>query len=203
MSKKIVICDFEDSFTFNIYSCVKDLFPDIPIEVIPKKRLLIFLQTVAAETDDQVVVILGPGPGHPDEYEFLYSSIMRLLKSPNFFLMGICLGHQILCTLRGLNIEHSYSPIHGQTQQYTLDDKLQESLSLPLVIEVQRYNSLAVKITNSQRTIFSANNSLLLIEKDEVIILKQDNLVSYQFHPESVGTTCPKYFFTVLAKFLI
>jgi anthranilate/para-aminobenzoate synthase component II len=202
MSSKVIICDFEDSFTYNILSCLREYYPRNEIEIIPKKKLLVFLQTIASTTD-HYIIILGPGPGHPDEYEFLYPSLKRLFVKENFFIMGICLGHQILCALRGLTIEHSYSPVHGHTEQYLLGSELSKKLQLPSLIEVQRYNSLAVKISDEESRRITSKGGALLVHKGEVIILKDTNLISYQFHPESVGTTCPKSFFEVLNPMLI
>lgn len=202
MSHKIYICDFNDSFTYNIFSTLKEINPTTHIEVVPFKRLLNFFQVMEYE-DSKNVIILGPGPGHPQDYKFLYHSLEKILLKNNFFFMGICLGHQIIWDLNGLSTEHCNEPIHGHVVSYNLPKQLSNKLGLETNISVQRYNSLAVKITESEEKQLLGNRWELFIVDSELIISSGKNIISYQFHPESIGTSCPKAFFSPVFQFLL
>ncbi len=199
----IYICDFDDSFTYNIYSELS-LLTDTPIKVIEKSKIASAFHNLK-NVQDRTIILLGPGPGRPEQYQFLHEHLHELYANPNIFLMGVCLGHQIIwhCLL-GLKIKHSAHPIHGQQVCYELNQNQQEAFSLPEEITVQKYNSLAVEVPNNllehQLPIAKLH---MFLDQDELVMGKTDNLLTYQFHPESIGTTCPKAFFRPALEFLI
>jgi anthranilate/para-aminobenzoate synthase component II len=90
--------------------------------------------------------------------------------------MGICLGHQLMARVQGREVSSSASQMHGQAVEILFHNKS---------YLVQRYNSLAVKIDGS-----------------EVNICEYQNGISYQFHPESVGTLQNEIFFKSLLNFI-
>jgi anthranilate/para-aminobenzoate synthase component II len=187
----IYICDFEDSFTYNILSQLKLL--GLNCKVIEHKNVYGFLESVQS-FKSKTVVILGPGPGHPDEYQHFLNPIRDLLEHKQIYVMGICLGHQLLLKSFGFEIAHCLKPLHGETRTYQLPREWVEILKME-EIEVQLYNSLTV-VDKKQREIqtFSKNQ--------EIIMSRSDNFISYQFHPESIGTSCPERFFGSLRDFL-
>lgn len=193
----LYIFDFNDSFTYNIYSTLVNINNDLVIKVISFNDIEITLKNIIG-TNQKCGIILGPGPGHPSEYSFIHKHLREILDNPNFFLMGICLGHQILLEFLGCIVTKTKSPIHGQVAHYKLNSRLANHIGCLQDIYVQRYNSHAVFKTNSY------DRSLELFKKnDEVIISVSERLLTYQFHPESIGTSCPKNFFMRLVKFLI
>jgi anthranilate/para-aminobenzoate synthase component II len=178
-STKIYIVDFDDSFTYNIAS---ELFPLISkIEVINYKdffsndSLLLLIEN----NNYPFAIILGPGPGTPIQYQKYFSLIKKFKKNKNIFLMGICLGHQIFSLIDGLIIKSSKNPKHGIQEDISFDDK---------IVKVQRYNSLAV---------YETKTSL-----KEIQIRTWDRGISYQFHPESIGTENSLRFFKELLDFI-
>lgn len=199
---KIVIFDFEDSFTYNIFSELSEIFNQETIQVIQKESILSHLQTLANHKEPTVVV-LGPGPGHPDQYIYLHKAVERLLVKENIFIFGICLGHQILCQMFGARVDLCKKPIHGQSISYKLDNDLAKSIGVSKNIVVQRYNSLAVFINNEFLEVLKSKKVEFYEQDHEVLILKSNSLLSYQFHPESIGTTCPKSFFKPISEFLL
>ena len=162
---KIYIIDFEDSFTFNIatelYAYEKSIVVVSHQDFFMPKNLLFVQEKIKTPT----AIILGPGPGNPYEYQDYFTSIKDLKNNPNLFIMGICLGHQILALVDGLKIKQSNKPTHGGQVKINFENKN---------ILVQRYNSLAV---------FESEKSL-----KEVQVRQWTRGVSYQFHPESIGT---------------
>ena len=146
------------------------------------------------------MIILGPGPGHPDDYAYLSQAIYKLTRLENILVYGICLGHQLIWKSLGAKIEHCHRPIHGQSKAYELPLSLSEALELDHSIQVQHYNSLAVKPNETSIKSFQGE---LFIHKDELIISVNQRIITYQFHPESVGTTFPESFFRSINKFLL
>lgn len=199
---KILICDFEDSFTYNIFSELSEIFGAKSIKVVRKSSLLSLLQTLE-DNLEKTVLILGPGPGHPKQYEYLHQPLLRLQKKNNIFMVGICLGHQILSEICGASVSFCKNPIHGQSVTYSLPKSMAKSISESPTIEVQRYNSLAVIMDQQLSARLVELSYKTFVHEDELIIIMGERILSYQFHPESIGTTCPKSFFKPVIKFLL
>lgn len=187
----IYLCDFEDSFTYNIYADLKTLGHEV--KIIPFAQTYQFLQT-KINSKEKEVIILGPGPGHPKEYEFLLPSIKSLINRENLFLMGICLGHQLIWNCMGTKCVHCKTPLHGQVQSISFEG--QEEL-------VQRYNSLCIRLNPSEINALASEGWELSMYLDELMYARYKNTVTYQFHPESVGTSCPNSFYSSVNKFLL
>ena len=174
MLDKIIIIDFEDSFTYNIASV---LFPyEKKISVISHIDFFNFHLENYLNSKIKHALILGPGPGHPNEYKKYFLKIKKFRKLKNFYIMGICLGHQILGLIDNRIISNAKSQIHGQTMLIEFDGALRA---------VQRYNSLSVYVDDM-----------------EVNITKFERGVSYQFHPESIGTDSNPLYFKELLDFI-
>ena len=196
----IYICDFEDSFTFNIYAELAELYNRDRIQIIDKSDVVERL-TQLNKIQDPKLIILGPGPGHPDAYWQVTKLLKDLFKKENLFFFGVCLGHQLVAQVFGASIKKASNPSHGERQKYHIEANLQSILNIKShSISVQRYNSLAVKSGYQVKS----NSSVVTLEhQGEVIIYKGQRVLTYQFHPESVGTTCPVNFFTPLKDFLL
>ena len=174
MLDKIIIIDFEDSFTFNIASV---LFPyEKSISVISHQDFFKTHLNNYLNSKKRHALILGPGPGHPNEYKKYFIEIEKLRKLKNFYIMGICLGHQILGLIDNKIISKSKKQIHGQTIFIEVNG-LQQA--------VQRYNSLSVYVDDT-----------------EVNISRFERGISYQFHPESIGTDSNSLYFIELLNFI-
>lgn len=177
MLSKILVVDFEDSFTYNIASVLHEYCPEnITIAVVSHEQFFEknYFSTILSYSE-KIGVILGPGPGHPNEYSEYFPQIKQLFLKENFYLMGICLGHQILGLMEGYEIDYCDRPIHGESVDFLFRNKL---------YQVQKYNSLCVK------------------KGEEVFdLLEGRNWISYQFHPESIGTTNNIDFFKTLLNF--
>lgn len=200
LESNIYILDFNDSFTYNLLSELKIIDSTLSIKVIPLTKIKNFLSEVAT-TIVRCGIILGPGPGRPEDYSFIYHELAKIQLNRNIFVLGVCLGHQLILNSQGFRVTKAKKAIHGQAQQYDLPKDLALEIGCPTKISVQRYNSLAVientKLQlNLKKTQFFSSNG-------EVIIYLGERILTYQFHPESIGTTCPKYFFMRLVNFLI
>ena len=186
--KRAMFIDFDDSFTWNV---IQELelagFSVTPLHWMDFETL--------PDTD---LLVLGPGPGHPDDYQRIFPLLREWIgKGKPFF--GVCLGHQIFWRLRDENVYRSREPVHGQRVKLALDSDWQEWLGLPPEVRVQRYNSLTVTEEVSTRNPDVKN----LISEGEVMISRGKNHLSYQFHPESVGTSFRQAFFRPLHRFFV
>lgn len=199
MKKKsqVLIIDFYDSFTFNIAS---ELYLNkISSRVVPFDKPF---EKLKSET----VVIWGPGPGHPSEYMSVYPKLKVLFEDKTIFHMGICLGHQLFFYFSNYKIIKSKKPMHGQSILLSVP-KWKNVFPVKYHskgLRVQRYNSLAVKEKKSSISPKVINRQFYkrIVCNNEVILAFGENWISYQFHPESVGTEGRKCFFEPLINFL-
>jgi anthranilate/para-aminobenzoate synthase component II len=187
--KKALFIDFDDSITWNVIQELETA--NFSVSVLHWMDL----DETVPETD---LLVLGPGPGHPDDYQTIFPVLTDWIekKRPVF---GLCLGHQILWRLRGEMVYRSKEPVHGHRVELTLDKNWQEFLSLPPKVKVQRYNALSVAGEVSIRNP-DVRNVLL---EGEVMISRGEHFLSYQFHPESVGTSFRQAFFRPLQTFFV
>lgn len=200
LNPTIYIIDFSDSFTYNIFSELKIIDSRLNIEIISATNVESFLQHIS-QTNKKCGLILGPGPGSPEEYSHVFSELSDIINNSNIFLMGICLGHQLIWKHYNLIVSYANQAVHGQAVRYTLPKNLALEIGCSREISVQRYNSLAVKENKDLQATFENTN--FFTHDGELIISSSSRLLTYQFHPESIGTTCPKYFFMRLVNFLI
>jgi len=177
--------DFEDSFSFNIIQEVQKL------GISPVHTLWNNLPPL--ENFD--LVILGPGPGHPNDYEKIFPAIQNYLNTGGR-IFGICLGHQIIGCIHGYEIKRCKNPVHGQSIKLQLDAEVANFLGLAESIEVQRYNSLAV-VEKPE------DEGMRFTVDDEVLIFIREGIITYQFHPESMGTKCRQSYFRPILKYLL
>lgn len=194
-----LIFDYQDSFTYNIWSELKKL--DLDPVVISFEDVQKTYQALE-KNQDKKVLIHGPGPGHPEDYKNQLSSLRPILHKTNFFHLGLCLGHQMMMSLRGVEIKKSMNPMHGRKVEMTIPQwEIFSSRDWGKVVQVQRYNSLSME--KSELTKLRALPDFSYVVKDDdVLMTYASNQLTYQFHPESVGTTCPSIFFGALQTFL-
>lgn len=182
---KATFIDFEDSFSYNLVQALADAGFEVDVlswkdyEVNPSEGLL----------------VLGPGPGHPDDYQKTFPLLKQWLNDERPFF-GVCLGHQIFWRLQYEDIVRSKEPLHGQKIKMELSEEWREWLNIPGEVFVQRYNSLTVIGQSALRNPYFQN----FIQNDEILITRAPRVITYQFHPESIGTTYRKEFIQVVCS---
>jgi anthranilate/para-aminobenzoate synthase component II len=181
---QIWLIDFDDSFTYNIAS--EFLSIGIDCKVIHWREW----QLPASRAPK--LIVLGPGPGHPDDYA-IENLVLSWWKT-QIPMAGICLGHQFLARFLGLNVSRSLNPMHGESVDLSVPKLWQQKLNLPEKVSAQRYNSLSVSCHKLPQGWIGWE------EGGEWIGFIHKRAISYQFHPESVGTSCPAYFFRAMAQ---
>ncbi|WP_329172180.1 anthranilate synthase family protein [Streptomyces sp. NBC_01477] len=109
--RRLLVVDAEDTFTSMARHCLASLGLDVTVRRFDEPYTL----------DDQDFVIVGPGPGDPQERSdpkiaHLRDLSLRLLESGTPFL-AVCLGHQVLSSLLGLDIVRKPKPNQGSQQK--------------------------------------------------------------------------------------
>lgn len=192
MKEDVIILDFFDSFTYNIANEVSKLGPSVRV-VQNSLKIWQKIETL----NKRKVIILGPGPGHPDDYQIFFPLIKKSFKNINLNFLGICLGHQLIWRIKGEQVLKSQNPIHGRAVPFKIPpwEEFFKKKDWGFETLVQRYNSLTVIPSVKNKKNFSMAGG-------EVMAGRFERGLTYQFHPESVGTTNPEIFFEPLKKIL-
>ncbi len=185
---KSLIIDNYDSFTYNLVQMVAEVNGCNPLVV--KNDQYSWQELLQLEYDN---IIISPGPGHPDIPSDFGICRKILLESPKPIL-GVCLGHQGLCSTYGGKVIHAREPMHGQISKiYHWHDELFSHV--PSKFDAVRYHSL---ICNQQ---IPACLQVLAVTEDNLIMAmrhKHKPQWGVQFHPESI---CSEYGHQILANF--
>jgi anthranilate synthase component II len=192
MNEDVIILDFFDSFTYNIANEVAQRGLSVSVHQNPYK---VFSELL--KTRKKKILVLGPGPGHPDDYHDIFPLIKKLFQNKHLHFLGVCLGHQIIWRIKGDKVVKSENPIHGRAVPFKIPP-WKEFFDKPdwgHETMVQRYNSLTVIPAEKNIKDFS-------FSAGEVMAGKFERGLTYQFHPESVGTINSKIFFEPLKKIL-
>jgi anthranilate/para-aminobenzoate synthase component II len=177
----IYLVDFEDSFTFNIKQLLSTYGE---VKIVHYREFIDHLSSMC-EGD---VVCFGPGPGHVEEYVDVVATIFELLPT-HIFKVGICLGHQLLLNIcYNWPIQNCSIPLHGSKVGLKFRDNY---------FEVQRYNSWTVV-----PDVIIGENYYDDIGELAWHFNKDLKLLTMQFHPESVGTSCPYELFIPMLEYL-
>lgn len=180
MRSPVLLVDFYDSFTFNIAAELASM----GVRCVTKR----FNHVDFSDLETYQGVILGPGPGHPSDYAHKIDW-KNLLKKR---VVGICLGHQLIHMYLGREVTPASNILHGQTELLPK----QSFISHIPNTRVQRYNSLAVRFTQ-----LNDHEEYITNDANELMAYRYESLLSYQFHPESVGTICRSDFFEIIVRF--
>lgn len=180
-AKKTLIIDNYDSFTFNLYQYIGELggnpvvLRNDAVTVDGIKRL--------APTH----IIISPGPGDPaDPVYFGVNREVILHLSAVIPTLGVCLGHQGICSVLGGRVIRAREVMHGKTSEITHDGTgLFAGIQSPMT--VMRYHSLIAE----KASIPAELRVTAMEESDDIVMAVQHRtrpLFGVQFHPESIGT---------------
>ncbi|GBU08165.1 aminodeoxychorismate synthase subunit II [Bacteroidales bacterium] len=176
-TKKILIFDNYDSFTYNLVHLVKELgYTDVDVFRNDKISL--------DEVEKYDKIILSPGPGLPSESGLLLPLIKRFAATKSIF--GVCLGHQAIAEVFGaklINLENVYHGIASDVriiaQDYLFD-------SMNETFQAGRYHSWLVESVNLPECL----TITAVDQENQIMALKHNtfDLHGVQFHPESILT---------------
>ncbi len=189
---KIFMLDNLDSFTYNLV----DEFQCLGFEPTIYRNTIsadfIIEQIEACQTP--VLIVLSPGPGTPSKAGCLMELIAK--TAGKYPILGICLGHQALIQHYGGEVGRAPEIIHGKASNIEHNaNGAFENIQMPL--PVARYHSLvATKMPDclTMSAQFTTDEGTVL---PMAIEHSEDNIIGFQFHPESILTT---YGSTLLAQ---
>jgi len=188
MTKRVLVIDNVDSFTFNLVQALRTL----GAEVVVRRANEVDLREVEGLAPTHV--LLSPGPGHPSAAKGSLAVAEAFLD--RLPLLGVCLGHQCLGLLAGARVDHALRPEHGKTIRVYHDGRA-PFRGLPNPFEAGRYHSLVV----GERDLSQDFEVSAWSGEGEVLGIRHRTLPvnGVQFHPESVLTPSgPR----ILASFL-
>jgi phenazine biosynthesis protein phzE len=173
--RRVLVVDAEDTFTAMIAGQLRAIGLDVTVCDVADDR----------PVADYELVVMGPGPGDPSDtadprVARLHEAITALLDARHPFL-AVCLSHQVLSGLLGLDVRRC--PESNQGRQRTVDLFGDAEL-------VGFYNSFAAH--SDEDKIECPGVGLVEISRDvatgEVHALRGPHFSAMQFHAESVLT---------------
>jgi anthranilate synthase/aminodeoxychorismate synthase-like glutamine amidotransferase len=179
---KVLLIDFYDSFTYNIYHYLISL--GVSVDVVEDRELHL------TDVERYDCIVLSPGPGLPNETRSLFDILETYGGSKK--ILGVCLGMQGIAEFYGGKLYNQKSVRHGVSVKMDIIESNDIFYQLPKSFSVGLYHSWAVDISE---TILLKP---LAVSEDKVIIaIKHVELPIYgvQFHPESVLTEFGKEMF--------
>ena len=172
---KVLIVDCFDSFTFNLYQQVGKLGGnplvmtcDTPLEELKK---------IGCDR-----IILSPGPGTPHDSGVCLEVLETM--SRKIPTLGVCLGHQAICTAYGGEVVRAQHLMHGKTSLIRHDGQ-GIFTGLPAPFSATRYHSLVARGDSLPADLQVSATS---IDDKYVMGVRHTRypIEGVQFHPESI-----------------
>lgn len=166
---KITIINNEDNFAYMIAHVVKSF--GCAVSVIDT-----FDYTI--DTDDSDILVIGPGPGDPnnEEHERMtaLNGIFAQVKGTKPIL-GICLGHQIMALGLGLQVMRQDSSTQGMPRDVKVNGHTHQ---------LGFYNSFSPTLSEGKD--IPEGLQIDLDSEGRIIAMSGQDMIGFQFHPESV-----------------
>ncbi len=179
----LLILDNYDSFTWNLVHCIGVIDPLMDIRVVRNDE--VSADEVLAMGPSHIV--LSPGPCTPREAG-VCGDVVRAVRG-RIPLLGVCLGHQVIAAVHGMEVQRHPQPMHGKTSLMHHDGAgIFDGQENPLV--AMRYHSL---IVSAESVTDDFDVSAQTGEGDVMAIRwkggwpkgPRASLTGVQFHPES------------------
>lgn len=169
----LLLIDNQDSFTYNLVDLLRKL--NQPFRVVPSEQVHLDMVQQAQH------ILISPGPDIPPAYPHLFTILQQVYQQKS--ILGVCLGHQILCEFFGGKLYNLAQVRHGLQQTIEI---IQPSLlfqGLPSEFNVGLYHSwAATPVDFPKELIITAQ------DKQQVVMAMQHRelpIYGVQFHPES------------------
>ena len=173
----ILLIDSYDSFSYNLYQLVGEIEPDI--KVIRNDEMTV--EGIKCLSPSHI--ILSPGPGRPESAGIIVDAVKQIHAIP---ILGVCLGHQAICTAFGAAVTYAKVLMHGKQSQVKFDLDCPLFKDCPAIAPVARYHSLAADASTIPETL----RITALTTDGEIMAVQHKEYPIYgvQFHPESIMT---------------
>ena len=102
----ILLIDNYDSFAYNIYQLIGSFGKDILVKMNDQ----ITLDEIIVLKPEKIII--SPGPKRPESAGISMEVIKTFYKS--IPILGVCLGHQCIGQLFGVNVVYAKNVLHGK-----------------------------------------------------------------------------------------
>lgn len=176
-SKKILVIDNYDSFTWNLVHYLEEI--GARTQVIRNDETST-AEALALKPDG---IVLSPGPCTPNEAGICVEVVKQ--APADLPILGVCLGHQSIGAAEGGEIITAKEIRHGKISQIRHENgPLFEGL--PEKFDVVRYHSLSIRPEDLPGTLiadaFTADGEIMAVRHTSRPVY------GVQFHPESILT---------------
>ncbi len=175
---KLLVFDNYDSFTYNLVHLVKEVAPQVELEVHRNDKIA--LEDI--KRFDKI--LLSPGPGIPSEAGILQPVIREYAASKP--ILGVCLGHQAIGEVFGGKLTNLSTVYHGIAMNTRILVKDVLFKNTPEHFMTGRYHSWVVDEAG-----FPAELEITADDDNgKIMALRHKNydVRGVQFHPESILT---------------
>ncbi len=215
----ILLIDNYDSFAYNLQRYLVRLGEKVTVVRNDDLRLAAALEGNPADFIVSLfdsptrlnAMVLSPGPGRPRDAGFALALVRQL--SGKLPILGVCLGHQIICEAFGGRIIRAHQPVHGLATPIEIDPSPLfagltsfpdaamkpdvETVPAKRTLGFARYHSLVAETASLPEclkvTAWSMDGQIMAVEH------RRQATFGIQFHPESILS---KHGYQVLKNFL-
>ena len=173
-----LLIDNYDSFSYNLFQMIGSM--DSSIMVVRNDSM----DVSGIRELDPDRIVLSPGPGRPAEAGICRDVVLSFAgKVP---ILGVCLGHQVICEVFGGVVTYAAHLMHGKQSDAQIDRTCSLFSGLPETIPVARYHSLAA----DPETIPAELHVTAVTKEHEIMAVQHSRYSVYgvQCHPESILT---------------
>ncbi|WP_349360647.1 aminodeoxychorismate/anthranilate synthase component II [Stappia sp.] len=175
----VLLVDAYDSFVYIIEQYLKTLGLETMTLRCDDPRLV-----ERIHGGDHDFILLGPGPGRPEEAG--YPDIIRMTGG-SVPILGVCLGHQAIGLAFGAKVVRARHIMHGKTCRVANDGRGVFAHTGRQPMTVCRYHSLIVDAQS-----LPADLAVTATSADDGYIMglrhRSLPIEGIQFHPESIAT---------------
>ncbi len=198
MNSSVLFIDNRDSFTYNIIEYLHRLH-------VPYISIKDSICTQDVDEWKELIqpfshLILGPGPGAPDDFPHIIELIPQLEN--RIPVLGICLGHQMIIKAYGGDVKPTGFPIHGKTSPIFYSQACQLFNSMPNPFLAGRYHSLgAYETPDALYAVAHLKHEMTSYITSPIMAVEHKTapIFGVQFHPESFLS---EHGLTLLSNFL-
>lgn len=172
----ILLIDNYDSFTYNLYQLIESLGAKTQVH----RNDQITIDDIKRYNPEKIII--SPGPKTPKNAGICKQVIKEYYQETP--ILGVCLGHQCLGAVFGVNVIRAQRQIHGQSSNiFHSKSGIFENIPSPFL--AARYHSLVIDKV-PEDFILTARD-----KNDEIMAIqhRQLPLFGVQFHPESFMTS--------------
>jgi anthranilate synthase/aminodeoxychorismate synthase-like glutamine amidotransferase len=187
IAARVFVLDNYDSFTYNLVDYIATAGAEVRVE----RNDAVTADEVERWAPTHLVV--SPGPGTPADAGVSAELIGR--AAGRIPVLGVCLGHQVICELYGGTIDRAGRIVHGKPDQVSHDGSPLYA-GIPSPFEAGRYHSLAAVgdiPADLEVTARTPDGEVMGVRH------RAHAVHGVQFHPESVLTPHGR---TLISNFL-